>query len=130
MRQTPYKFMISMEKRPWVAAGIKQALAQASQQYIPKRVFQNQGEGRGETLLRGCSQLAKQSIRMRIHSESLFGRTLLNMISFHSAPERLEEIGIQCCFPSGATFLLLPSGADVTLAVTKAEFSRAKEQRK
>lgn len=41
-------------------------------------------------------------------TESWFGRTLQNKVCFHSALERLEEIGIQSCFSNEAASFLLP----------------------
>lgn len=124
--------MISVEKCPWIAAGIKQDLAQTSQKYILNRVFQNQGEeGRGERLLRVCSQLCEQSIRMGVHSRNpgLEGpcRTWLVFILHQRGWKRL---GSSAASQVGQHSYHFPSGAGVTLAGTEAELSRAKEQRK
>lgn len=132
LKQTLFKSMISMEKRPWVARGIKQGLAQASQQYIPNRVFQSQGEERRwEQLLRVCSHLVKQSIRMGFGSQSpgLEGpcRTRFAFILHLRGWKRLGSSPASQMrqHPSYS-----PSDTEATLAVNKAEFPRAKAQRK
>lgn len=118
-----------MENCPWVAHGIKQGLVQASQQH---RVFQRQGEeGRGERLLRDCSHLVKQSIRMgpSSHSPGL-GRPCRTRLAFILHLRGWKRLGSRAAFQVGQHSYYSPSGTDATLAVTEAEFSRAKSQRK
>lgn len=106
LKQTLFKFMISMEKRPWVARGIKQGLAQASQQYsFPKLGRRRKVRVAAQSVFTFGETKHQDGVWL---TKSWFGRTLQNKVCFHSAPDRLEEIGIQSCFSNEAASFLLP----------------------